>query len=289
MGKSTARITPVRHQGIDCVRLGVEGASVTVSRFGAQILSWVPADGRERLFLSARAVGDGTAPIRGGVPICFPQFSGLGSLPKHGFARTREWQTSDAADADADLVFSLESDQQTRSLWPHAFAARFAMSLSAVRLSMQFSVRNTGVAAFAFTGALHTYFRIAAIEQVALSGLGGCEYRDAADGDATRRERDAALRFEAEVDRVYHDAPRGLVLSTPEGALSIESTGFADTVVWNPGATLCARMPDMAPDGYRHMVCVEAAAARLPVTVLPGQSWTGGQTLTVVPPDGSVR
>jgi glucose-6-phosphate 1-epimerase len=289
MGKSATRITPVRQQGIDCVRLGIEGASVTVSRFGAQVLSWVPADGKERLFLSERAVVDGTSPIRGGVPICFPQFSGLGSLPKHGFARIREWQTTDAADTNADLVFSLESDQQTRSLWPHAFAARFAISLSALGLTMQFSVRNTGDAAFAFTGALHSYFRIAAIEHVALSGLGGCEYRDAADADAVRRESNAAIRFEAEVDRVYHDAPRELVLKTPEGALSIASDGFADTVVWNPGATLCARMPDMAPDGYRYMVCVEAAAARLPVRVLPGQSWTGRQTLTVIPLERSVR
>lgn len=289
MGKSESRITPVRQQGIDCVRLGIEGASVTVSRFGAQVLSWVPADGKERLFLSERAVCDGTSPIRGGVPICFPQFSGLGGLPKHGFARIREWQTTDPADTDADLVFSLQSDQQTRSLWPHAFAARFAISLSALGLTMQFSVRNTGDAAFTFTGALHTYLRIAAIEQVALSGLSGCEYRDAADADAIRRERNAAIRFEAEVDRVYHDAPREVVLKTPEGALSIASVGFADTVVWNPGATLCAGMPDMAPHGYRHMVCVEAATARLPVSVQPGQSWSGGQTLTVMPPERSVR
>jgi glucose-6-phosphate 1-epimerase len=238
------------------------------------------------MFLSERARYDGKSAIRGGVPICFPQFSGLGSLPKHGLVRTRSWNV-DKDSGPATLAFTFCSDAETRSVWDHAFSARFLVTLSADSLSMQFSVRNTGSSAFSFTGALHTYFKVADIEKVSLSGLDGCEYRDAAGGNAIRQESNAAVRFGPEVDRVYHDTPRELCLEDPLGRLRIASSGFADTVVWNPGATLCAQMSDMAPAGYRQMVCVEAAAARLPVTVLPGTFWSGDQTLTVVPDSAS--
>jgi glucose-6-phosphate 1-epimerase len=35
----------------------------------------------------------------------------------------------------------------------------------------------------------------------------------------------------------------------------------------------------MPADGYRHMLCVEAACINRPVTLAGGQSWTGTQTL----------
>lgn len=48
------------------------GESATVNLHGATVTSWNSADGAERLFLSEKAVFDGSKPIRGGIPICFP-------------------------------------------------------------------------------------------------------------------------------------------------------------------------------------------------------------------------
>ena len=59
------------------------------------------------------------------------------------------------------------------------------------------------------------------------------------------------------------------------------STGFADVVVWNPGAELAARLPDLPDDDWRQMLCVEAAAIGKPVEVLPGECWIGRQTIDV--------
>ncbi len=279
MANTPAVVESVRYQGIECMRCCSEGASIIVSRFGAQVLSWVPADGRERLFLSERALCDGKSAIRGGVPICFPQFSALGNLPKHGFVRTRPWQF-EGVDGRG-ITFKCGSDAQTRAIWEYDFEIRFTLELSGAALGMRMSVRNLGGVAFSFTGALHTYFRVSSIDEVVLSGLKGCEYRDAAGGNVIRLEHEDEVRFGPEVDRVYHDAPRKVLLRDATGVLAIASAGFADTVVWNPGALLCAQMADMAPNGYRQMVCVEAAAARVPVTVLPGETWTGHQALAV--------
>ncbi len=83
---------PEIFQGQPCQRLTLpSGDSVLVALQGAHVLSWV-AQGRERLFLSERNVWDGQAAIRGGVPVCFPQFNQRGDLPKHGFARNVAWQ-----------------------------------------------------------------------------------------------------------------------------------------------------------------------------------------------------
>ena len=64
-----------------------EGASVRISLQGAQILSWVPAQGGERLYLSERARFQPDQPIRGGIPVIFPQFAHQGSGQRHGFAK----------------------------------------------------------------------------------------------------------------------------------------------------------------------------------------------------------
>ena len=279
MNNSKSEIAAVKAHGIDCYRLSAHGASALVSRFGAHVISWRTGDCRERLFLSERAVFDGVTPIRGGVPVCWPQFAGLGLLPKHGLVRTRIWQAgADGAHA-ATLKLRLGDDEATRALWPHAFAVDLSVSLGPESLEIGIEVRNTGTAAFEFTAALHTYFAAGDIANVALHGLKGCEYRDSAGADAIRIEEDEAVRFAAEVDRVYHHAPAQLILAEGERTMKISADGFPDVVVWNPGATRCAALPDMAPDGYRRMVCVEAAAARVPQSLAIGATWRASQML----------
>jgi glucose-6-phosphate 1-epimerase len=51
---------------------------------------------KERLFLSSKAILDGTKAIRGGIPIVFPCFGAPQhpehlKLAQHGFARTSLW------------------------------------------------------------------------------------------------------------------------------------------------------------------------------------------------------
>lgn len=48
------------------------GESVSVHLFGATVVSWKLADGEEQLFVSSKAILDGSKAIRGGVPVVFP-------------------------------------------------------------------------------------------------------------------------------------------------------------------------------------------------------------------------
>jgi glucose-6-phosphate 1-epimerase len=57
--------------------------------------------------------------------------------------------------------------------------------------------------------------------------------------------------------------------------------GFADSVIWNPGAAKGTTLSDLEPEGYRRMLCVEAAAIEESVVLEAGAEWSGTQLLTL--------
>ena len=280
-----AKIESIQFQGIDALQLRTpDGASAVVSLYGAQVLSWIPAGGEEWLFLSERARFDRQSAVRGGIPVCFPQFSGLGDLPKHGFARTHTWQVASQQTDDAYAMVTLElsDDAQTRKLWPHAFKAEITLLIAEDRLDLELGVENTGEESISFTAALHTYLRVREVEESVLEGLYGHQYRDAAKGNAIAKDSGPTLQVNAELDRVYHDVERPLLLRDGKRSLGINAEGFPDVVVWNPWEQESAKLSDMTPTAFRRMLCVEAAAARNQVTVTPGEEWWGRQTLVAM-------
>lgn len=257
------------------------GDRAWISLHGAQVLSWVSGS-REHLYLSPRSRFGPADAIRGGVPVCFPQFNQRGTLPKHGFARTQAWvlaeQQSSASRAQATL--RLLPDATTADLWPHPFEARVTVTLTPGALSVGLAVDNTGETPLAFGGALHTYLAVDDVAQCTLEGLQGQPEWDAlldCRGTAT-----AQLAFAEAFDRVYAASGRPLTLREPGRQLTIEqSDSWADTVVWNPGEVLGSQLTDMPAQGYRHMLCVEAAQVHHPVVLHPGATWQGWQRLSV--------
>lgn len=274
-------------QGIATQRLVTAwGDELRVARQGAHALSWI-ARGQERLFLSPQSIFDGQTAIRGGIPICFPQFNQRGTLPKHGFARNIEWQLkgiqTDAT--QAQMVWGLGSSEITRQWWPANFDVRCVFSLTPDLLRVTLQLHNTDSKPLEFTGALHTYLAVQDIAQTSLNGLAGrAEWDAVADTHASAA---ATLRFDAEFDRVY-DAPANVMI-LHDGASTLEITqseSWAQSVVWNPGSAKCAALADMPALGYQHMLCVEAAQVFQPVSVAAGAQWTGWQQLRAL--DGAM-
>jgi len=268
---------PTTFRDTPCIRLHADGATALVALHGAHMLSWTPADGGERLFLSERAIFDAEAAIRGGIPLVFPQFAERGPLRKHGFARTLPW-TFRGIDGDA-AVFELADDGTRFPGWPHPFRARLHLHLDATRVSVTLEIANTGDTPFAFTAALHTYLRVGDIANVTIEGLQGCDYEDSANGGTLHREHNYEVRFDGEVDRIYADVVAPLQVIDGTSALAIEQEGFGDVVPWNPGAQLAPRIGDLSPGDHRHFACVEAAQVVQPVVLAPGERWTGMQRL----------
>lgn len=260
-----------------------DGACADIYAQGAHVTSWRPAGGDEQLFLSAKTEYRHGAAIRGGVPIIFPQFAGFGSLPKHGFARTAQWRYMEmTTGARATAVFCLQDDAATRALWPHGFVGEYAVSIEARNLTMNFSVRNAGLDSLSFTAALHTYLKVANVEDVSLQGLQGLRYLDTTVKPAIERiEPYREMHVRGEVDRIYFDAARPVEVREGSRCVHIAAKGFKDVVIWNPGKERGAALADLEAGGYRSMLCVEAATVEKPIVLAPNESWSGSQTLSV--------
>ena len=267
-----------------CLDAGTRGRAFVAAQ-GAQVLSWQAADGIERLYLSPTTGGltrDGRepAPIRGGMPICFPQFSDRGSMIKHGFSRNLPWRPGNRTPASLTMV--LHDDDASRQHWPHAFATQLDVRLESGRLEILFKGANTGSMPFSFTAALHTYLRVEDVRRIHLLGLDNVDYQDATDHCSVKTQEEQKLPIPGEVDRVYMQTPGPIkIIEQDRTLLTISQQGFFDTVIWNPGPDKARMLADFPDNDWLHMLCVEAASASTAVTIAPGEIWEGSQRLDV--------
>ena len=272
-----AVVSMTEYGALPAVRItAANGAQATVSLFGAHLLSWKTSDGKERLFVSAHTALDGSKPIRGGVPVIFPQFNVRGPGPKHGFARESTWRlTGSGGDGGSSfLEFSLTQDDLTpqhAQAWPHAFALTLRYTLHGDALDAEFKVVNTGAQAFPFAVALHTYYDVGQLAATSISGLQHQQFVDHHLNTLVQQQR--ALHFTEKHDRLYQSTP-ALTLNTDNATLRLEQQGYSEWVVWNPGQADTAAIADLGDDEYLRFICIEPACIdQQPLAA--GASWSG--------------
>lgn len=267
------------------VATAADGAGIEAYVHGAQVASWRPAGGDERLYVSPRSqFGPGTS-IRGGIPLCFPQFADQGPLRMHGFVRDVAWTplfVGRTEDGTAQVRMRIVDSPATRSLWPHAFACELIATARASELTVELAIVNTADTSFEMTAALHTYLRVSDVHKTVLEGLTGARYRDKRLRQEGLVETQAAVALEDPLDRVYHAVPAALCVREPARTLVVHATGSTDTVVWNPGPPSGPGPHDMPDDGYLSMLCVEAAIARAPLALAPGTRHVLAQRLVAL-------
>jgi glucose-6-phosphate 1-epimerase len=253
---------------------------------GAHVTAWHPAaDERPVLWLSRKSAFEPGKPIRGGVPICFPWFGPHpvdASAPAHGFARLREWRLVDAQeDAAGAVTLAMELAGEGMSpQWPYSFRAIHRISVGSV-LRMDLEVHNEGPEDFTFEEALHTYFGVRDIRNVALTGLEGCEYLDKVAGGSRSRESVEPVRFAGDTDRVYLNTRAPCVIHDPgeRRQIAVSKTGSDATVIWNPWIDKARRMPDFGDDEWPAMLCVETCNVNAHARTLPPG---GSHTMTAI-------
>ena len=265
-----------------------DGASATIALHGAHLLSWKPAGAPEQLYLSPRSEFVPGKAIRGGVPVCFPQFADRGPLPKHGFARTLPWElvSHEQGKDDALAVLRLRDSDATRAVWPHAFELELSVRVGGRVLDIELACENIGDAPLTFTTALHTYLRVADLDDVSVEGLSGLRYFDSIKQAEALQRMDLLLPGEKgvlDLDRIYFGLKeRPLLVTEGRRQLQISQLGLDDAVVWNPGPDRCAKLADMPPEGWSEMLCVEAATIGHPVELPAGETWVGRQSLSLL-------
>ncbi|KAJ6691646.1 APOSPORY-ASSOCIATED PROTEIN C-RELATED [Salix purpurea] len=105
--------------------------------------------------------------IRGGIPICFPQFGSHGSLEHHGFARNRFWSNDTdpppfPTNSKSFIDLILKPSEEDMPKWPHSSRVTFEGSSRGIggRSMLTSRIRNANADGkpFTFTFAYYTYF-----------------------------------------------------------------------------------------------------------------------------------
>ena len=238
---------------------------------------WTPQNQRPALFQSGRSDFAQGKAIRGGVPIIFPWFGTRGNGlpgPSHGFARTSEWileEVTAAGSEDLTMVFTLHPNAVSRGYGYDAFLLRYRVTVG-MQLELELEVAHDGAGPFQYEEALHSYFAVGDIAQVAITGLAGTEYFDKADGGRRKRQQGEPLRFAGETDQLHLNTDAVCVIEDAawDRRIVVEKSGSRSTVVWNPWEEKTRGLKDMQPDGWRGMVCVESGNAAENAITLAG-------------------
>ncbi len=249
------------------------GTRITLSLYGAQLLSTVFDDGRERLWQNPAMQFIPGKALRGGIPICWPWFGAAAAspdrevlpahAPAHGFVRNRLWDLHDIRVHDDLTVVELRlnDNADTRAIWPYAFEMQLQITVQRHRVRLRLRTYNNDEQAFLLSGALHSYFACRDVAQVNVSGLEHAAVLDQLTG--LRLGAHDWHHPDREIDRIYRTGAHTLMLSEPGtgSPLLIYGGGSTDTVVWNPWRDKAARLGDITGDDWRHFICLETAIA----------------------------
>ncbi|MFN4115971.1 MAG: D-hexose-6-phosphate mutarotase [Inhella sp.] len=262
-----------------------DGARISTQAQGGQLLQWQPAGSDASALFLSPLIHPGT-PRRGGVPLVFPQFAMQGPLPRHGLVRTRDWQLLQRCEQEmAMAVYRFESDAQTLATWPHAFALEFTVLAQGSSLELELAVENSGEQSFEFQAALHSYLRVSDVAQCVVEGLQDRRYFDSLTGmQGVQHSARLELLDGRAVDRIVYGVGESAITVYDHGegvtrAIRAEHSGFADAVIWNPGAG--HGLADLPADSWREFLCVEAAQIEQPLRLAPGEEWLGRQRLSL--------
>jgi galactose mutarotase-like enzyme len=145
-----------------CISLSSGELTASVSSLGAQLSTLRDHAGRDLLWDGDPSIWSGRAPLL--FPIVGALAGGsyrLGStsyrLPRHGFARGRQFEIVDSTSTSA--VFSLKSDAASLLMYPFRFELEVSFALDGPALSVTTSVHNAGDADMPASFGYHPGFR----------------------------------------------------------------------------------------------------------------------------------
>ncbi|RLN56499.1 hypothetical protein BBJ29_007416 [Phytophthora kernoviae] len=278
------------------------GSSAEVFLFGAHVKSFHAAmdPDLDNIFMSNHSFLDGVNPIRGGIPVVFPNFGGATGFPNHGFARITNWTLAGVTEAkDATVAtFTMSASNSTRAMWPVEFELEYEVKLFANQLETALHVHNTFTSEISFQALFHNYFSVDDVrnKSVTVEGLKGVDYFDQF-AKVNKTETREYINFDSQIANTYRNAPSTITVTikgvnTMDRWLTVEKSGFisngahqtaleTDAVVWNPWIEKSKTMKDFGPEEYINMVAVEPGRISEKQTLGAGEIYTLQQTISV--------
>jgi len=277
--------------GLPFLQVSNQNASALISLYAGQVLSFQPVNATEdMLFVSSNAYFHEEKAIKGGIPICWPWFGDVlanPSLPAHGFVRNNFWRVTHVdslENNDTGIQLEFVNTPKTSTYWPDSFRL-FLKIVIGHTLTVELATINSGHQVFAISEALHTYFKVADVQQITVGGLENTDFLDKTEGFSQKHQR-GAVKVSTEMDRIYLNTSASIVIHDPilNRQIKISSSGNRHVVLWNPWFQGSTTLADLHPDDYHSFICVEMANA-LPhsVEIAPGQSHSLTANFSIMP------
>lgn len=251
-------VTIVEKDKVKIVRIIHDKATAGIALHGGHVVSFQPVDQPELIWMSEEAIFDGSAALRGGIPVCWPWFGRI-AAPAHGFARSSQWQLIEHRENEHGVIveLGLSDSKETRAIWPYQFDARLIVEVTE-KLKVTLKVTNTDDKSWMFSGALHTYLNVGDIAQAQTTGMGS-EYIDSLQA-GKRCQGGEVLKLTDTIDRVYTKPEQEILVQDPvlNRTIKVENQGHNSAVLWNPWAEGATSMADMEDNGYQTFLCVES-------------------------------
>ncbi|MNZ78557.1 putative glucose-6-phosphate 1-epimerase [compost metagenome] len=238
-----------RYQMRDVLVIDHPLCQAVFSRQGAQLLHFQPKGQKPWLWCAAKWPQVGA--IRGGVPVCWPWYGrhpSENAWPSHGWARLLDWKLLDSNSDDEGVRLHWQLKLCDWQVDLHAHLGE--------RMDLRLSTEHQDDMPCQMSQALHAYWRIGDVSEIALSGLEGAQGYDQLSRQVCQQEGE--LRVDGGCQRVFqHDGELQLNDHAWDRALCIDTGDTADTVVWHPGSR---PLLGVTWNEISEFVCVEAAS-----------------------------
>lgn len=250
-------------------------AKALMTPHGATVLSYCPKDQQgnlqhDLLWVSEQAVFDGKAAIRGGIPVCWPWFSGYqaeynsplaedATPSAHGFVRKAAWHLQNIEilpNSAISVVFSLSSSEETLAIWPYEFSLELRVVIGQA-LELTLTTKNLSSQEIKLTEALHTYFNLPSNASVMIDGLKGAIQIDTLNQNQ-QQNITSEIVVQAPMDNVYLNSQSSLIAKqNGQAVLQIDSSNADSCILWNPGPETVKGFKDITDDHWPQFVCIE--------------------------------
>ncbi|HHT00976.1 MAG TPA: D-hexose-6-phosphate mutarotase [Thiomicrospira sp.] len=265
-------------EGFELIEINNKFAKATIATLGGSVLSFIAKGQKDLLWVSDTAVYDGSKPIRGGVPICWPWFGAAKQpgLPAHGFVRNMVWKVEKAAHLDTGetrILLVCESNEATLAQWPYEFNLKLCVEVGK-SLTLTLFTANLTDEAIDITEAFHTYFAVANPVGMQIKGLEGSTHLDKLVEDAPAETQADMVVLNPAKDSVYlnQTGTVSLVDADNNREIIIQKRNSHSSVVWNPGPEIVKGFADIDDQAWLEFACVESGNVLDDFVTLPAKA-----------------
>lgn len=158
--------------------------------------------------------------------------------------------------------------------WPYEVTLILSIEARPGQISQKLEIKNTGSQPFSWTGGLHPYFLVDNLSEASIDGFEGVHYFDRYAPGVQCLQCGPVVWNEEPCEKLFDRAP-DLKLWTGVNYLTLQTQGFDQWMVWNPGLEGARSIEDLPDEDWNKFVCIEPVCVDRPVSLKLGEVFQG--------------